>query len=82
MEYDDPKDQEIQRRKQEMLQRYRNVFGTAEGRRVLGDILVRNHFGVPINNEAERIEYNVAVEIARMSGMMQAIDRLLGIEED
>jgi hypothetical protein len=77
-----PENAEFDRRERERLQRYRNVFGSAEGRLVLGDILVRNHFGVPINNEVERIEYNVGIEIARTSGMMGAIDKQLGIEED
>jgi hypothetical protein len=77
-----PGNAEFDRRERERLQRYRNVFGSAEGRLVLGDILVRNHFGVPINNEVERIEYNVGIEIARTSGMMGAIDKQLGIEED
>lgn len=67
---------------EQMLQRYRNVFGTAEGLIVLGDILKRNHFGVPLNNETERHEYNVAVEVARMCGMLSQIDALLGIEGD
>ncbi len=69
-------------RHREMRQMYRNVFGSAEGRRVLGDILRENHFGVPLNSDAERIEYNVAVTIARMSGMMTEIDLVAGITED
>lgn len=66
----------------EMLQRYRNVFGTPEGRIVLGDILQMCHFGFGISSEEARIEYNVGIAIARMSGMMQAIDTLIGIRED
>ena len=62
-----------------MRQRYRNVFGSEEGRRVLGDILVTCHFGVPINSEEERTEYNVGVYVARMCGAMEPIDSLLGI---
>lgn len=69
-------------RQREMQQCYRNVFGSAEGRMVLGDILVICHFGVPLNNEVERIEYNVGVAIARMSGMMAEIDGLMKIGED
>ena len=65
-----------------MKQYYQSVFSSAEGRKVLGDILVSNHFGVPLNNEAERIEYNVGVEIARKSGMMGEVDRLMRIGED
>ena len=73
-----------EQRAQKMLQRYRNVFGTTEGRRVLGDILTTCHFGVPLNNEVERVEYNVGIAIARMSGIMSAIEHQLGmgIEED
>jgi hypothetical protein len=65
----------------EMRQYYRNLFGSAEGRKVLGDILVTCHFGVPLNNEAERIEYNVGIAIARMSGIMSEVDALMGIGE-
>lgn len=77
-----PEDIDLERRERERLLRYRNVFGSAEGLMVLGDILVRNHFGVPLNSEIERVEYNVAIEIARMSGIMSAIDKQLGIGED
>jgi hypothetical protein len=77
-----PEERERERRNDEMRQRYRNIFGSEEGRRVLGHILAENHFGVPLNNEVERIEYNVAVAIARMSGTMSQIDELLGIGEE
>lgn len=62
--------------------RYRNVFGTAEGRVVLGDILAFCHFGRLVSNDEERVEYNVGVAIARMSGMMGEIDVLLKIREE
>ena len=65
-----------------MKQYYRSVFSSAEGRKVLGDILVSNHFGVPLNNEVERIEYNVGIAIARMSGMMSEVYALLMIGEN
>jgi hypothetical protein len=64
-----------------MRQRYRNVFGTAEGRAVLGDILVLCHFGIPLNSEEERIEYNVGITIARMAGRLSEVDAMLGIVE-
>jgi hypothetical protein len=67
---------------EKMRQYYRSVFSSAEGRKVLGDILVSNHFGVPLNNEVERIEYNVGIAIARMSGMMSEVDALLMIGEN
>lgn len=70
---------EWERRNREMQQRYRNVFGSDEGRKVLGDILDLCHFAVPLNNETERIEHNVGVAIARMSGIFDAIDSHLGI---
>ncbi len=73
---------EWERKQRDLEQLYRNVFGTPEGRRVIGDILRRNHYGVPINTDAERIEYNVAIEIARLSGIMSGIDRELGITEE
>ena len=75
---DNPQNQ----KQKDMLQRYRNVFGTPEGRIVLGDILQMCHFGFGIMTEEARIEYNVGIAIARMSGMMQAIDTLIGIRED
>jgi hypothetical protein len=81
IEYD-PEQDAAKAKARAMEQRYRNVFGTTEGRRVLGDILARNHYGVPLNSDAERIEYNVAVEIARLSGIMSQIDKLLGIGEE
>jgi hypothetical protein len=74
---------ESARKEQDNLQRYRNVFGSPEGRRVLGDILTATcHFGVPLNTEQEMHEYNVGVTIARMSGMMGEIDALMKIGED
>jgi hypothetical protein len=77
-----PEEVKQAQRERDRLQRYRNVFGSPEGLRVLGDILAMCHFGVPLNNDSERIEYNVGITIARMSGMMGAIDSQLGIGED
>lgn len=65
----------------EMRQRYRNVFGSLEGRIVLRDILSGCHFAVSLNSEEERIRYNVGIAIAHMSGIVDAIDQLLGIGE-
>lgn len=73
---------ELERRQREMEQLYRNVFSSPEGIKVLGDILAYCHFGRLVSNEVERIEYNVGVAIARMSGMMGEIDRLLKIGEE
>jgi hypothetical protein len=69
-------------KQRDMLQRYRNVFGTPEGRLVLGDILHMCHFGFGISCEEARIEYNVGIAIARMSGIFGAIDTLIGIREE
>lgn len=82
-----PEEAEREKREQQGLQRYRNVFGTPEGRKVLGDILQMCHFGVPLDTSAPEIkyivgEYNIGIAIARMSGIMSAIDQLVGIEED
>jgi hypothetical protein len=76
-----PEEDARQLAEKKMKQYYRSVFSSAEGRKVLGDILVSNHFGVPLNNEVERIEYNVGVAIARMSGIMSEVDALIGIGE-
>jgi len=73
---------EIERRNRDMELRYRNVFGSAEGRVVLGDILAFCHFGRLVSNDEERIEYNVGVAIARMSGMLTEVDQLMKIGED
>jgi hypothetical protein len=70
------------RKRQDIEQMYRNVFDSPEGRKVLGDILVTCHFGVPLNNEFERCEYNVGVAIARSSGIFEQIEMLLKIGED
>jgi hypothetical protein len=77
-----PEERAIQLADNKMKQYYQSVFSSAEGRKVLGDILVSNHFGVPLNNEVERIEYNVGIAIARMSGMMSEVDALLMIGEN
>jgi len=69
-------------KQRDMLQRYRNVFGTPEGRLVLGDILQMCHFGWGITTEEARIEYNVGIAIARMAGIMGAIAAQFGIEEN
>lgn len=74
--------EERAKEEREMEQRYRNVFGTDEGRRVLGDILVSCHFGMPIKDETERVEYNLGIAILRQSGTISSIYRLLGIRED
>lgn len=81
IESQDPEFLKLQQSQKDMLQRYKNVFGTAEGRKVLGDILITCHFGVPLMTEEARHEYNIGVAIARMSGVMSQVDQLLGMED-
>lgn len=81
IESQDPEFLKRQQSQKDMLQRYKNVFGTAEGRKVLGDILITCHFGVPLMTEEARHEYNIGVAIARMSGVMSQVDQLLGMED-
>lgn len=71
-------------KKAEMIQRYRNVFGTAEGRIVLGDILTLGHFGETLNPSDPVIvaEHNAAVLIARMAGAFDPIWQYLGLTEE
>ena len=67
----------------EMQQRYRNVFGTLEGRIVLGDILTLGHFA-EILNPADDVrigEYNLAITIARTAGAFDQLYRELGMIE-
>ena len=67
----------------EMQQRYKNVFGTAEGRIVLGDILTLGHFGETLNPADQIVvaEYNAAITIARMAGAFDQIYTQLGMTE-
>lgn len=66
---------------QEMHQRYRNVFGTAEGRLVLGDILSVAGFGEKIdpNDPAKVSWYNCAIETARLAGAFDQLYQDLGM---
>ena len=72
-----------QQRAKDMMQRYRNVFGTAEGRIVLGDILSVAGFGEKLDPDrpAEVSWYNCAIEIARLAGAFDPIYRNLGMTE-
>lgn len=65
----------------EMMQRYKNIFGTAEGRIVLGDILTLGHFGEILNpSEDVRLgEHNLAIAIARMAGAFDQLYSQLGM---
>lgn len=65
----------------EMIQRYKNVFGTDEGRIVLGDILTLGHFGVNIdpNDPILVTEKNFAETIARTAGALDMVYDYLGM---
>jgi hypothetical protein len=67
----------------DMQQRYKNVFGTVEGRAVLGDILTLGHFGETLNptDPIAVAEYNAAIVIARMAGAFDMIYQQLGMVE-
>jgi hypothetical protein len=69
------------RQAEEMQQRYRNVFGSEEGRRVLGDILTLGHFGETLdpNDPVAVASYNFALTIARMAGALDPLYTGLGI---
>ena len=68
----DPKD---------IQQHYRNIFGTPEGRIVLGDILTMTHFGETLapDDTVSVAEYNVGLTIARMAGAMNLVYPQLGM---
>lgn len=70
----DPKD---------MLKRYRNVFGTIEGKIVLGDILTLGHFGeiLPPEEPVRLGEYNLATVIARQAGIFDDIYKNLSMTQ-
>lgn len=69
------------REAKDMQQRYKNVFGTPEGRIVLGDILTLGHFGETLSSsEPERLgEYALAIVIARQAGAFNGIYKDFGM---
>ena len=68
----------------DMQQMYRNVFGTAEGRIVLGDILSVAGFGdkLDANSPAQVSWYNFAIELARLAGAFDALYQQLGMTKE
>lgn len=68
----------------EMQQRYRNVFGSAEGLIVLGDILKLGRFAVNIdpNDPILVTEKNFAETIARTAGAFDSIYTELGMTKE
>lgn len=76
---------EIEREKQrvrDMMQRYKNVFGTDEGRLVLGDILTLCHFGETLDpkDAVQTSEHNVGVTILRMAGGLDSLYLQFGMK--
>jgi hypothetical protein len=65
----------------EIDQTYRNMFGSAEGMLVLGDILTHGHFGLTLDgeNRDQIAEYNFALMIATRAGVFDALYRQLGL---
>jgi hypothetical protein len=68
----------------EMDRLYRNVFSSAEGQRVLGDILTQGHFGVTLDgdNRDQIAEYNFALVIGTRAGVLEQLYRQLGITKE
>lgn len=69
----------------EMQQRYRNVFGSAEGQKVLGDILFTlGHFGDTIDptDHVSMTELQFAITIARMAGAFNGLYQQLGLGKE
>jgi hypothetical protein len=65
-----------------MQRRYRNVFGTEEGHRVLGDIAAMGHVFDNIEPTAPELvaERNLALTILRMAGCLDVLYRQLGLD--
>ncbi len=68
-------------RYEEMQQYYHNVFQSMEGQKVIGDILTVGHFGETIdpNDPVKVAEYNFAIVIARMAGVLDPLYQQLGM---
>lgn len=68
---------------EEMQQRYRNVFGSSEGKLVLGDIANMCHAfdSVDANDPVLVTQRNVALVILQMAGALDSIYLQLGIAD-
>ena len=66
---------------QEMQQRYRNVFGTAEGRIVLGDISTIGHVfdAIDPTDIARNAERNFALVVLQSAGAFDQLYPQLGL---
>ncbi len=64
-----------------MLQLYHNVFGTAEGKRVLGDICTVGHvFDTILPDDVAKVaERNFALVILQMAGALDPLYAQLGL---
>jgi hypothetical protein len=62
---------------EDMMQRYRNVFGTGEGKIVLHDLLTMCHFGVTLDpeNVVQVAEYNVGLVVASKAGVLDGFEK-------
>ena len=83
-EHDDqlePMENEDQRYKREMQDKYRALFTNQMGREVLADILMTCHFGGSLDpdNKAQIAEYNVGVVIAAKAGFLDQLQTILGM---
>lgn len=69
---------------QEMQQRYRNTFGSAEGKIVLGDIATVGHVFDTIdpNDPALVAERNFALVILQMAGGLDSTYTQLGMTKE
>ncbi len=69
---------------QEMLQRYHNVFGSNEGKIVLGDIATVGHVfdSVNPNDPILVAERNFALVILQMAGALDMVYSQLGIANE
>lgn len=78
----EPKSEDQLRREKQQM--YRNVFGSPEGKMVLGDILTMGHFDVPLNaDDPVRLgERSMAITIARMAGGFDALYQQLRMSQE
>jgi hypothetical protein len=68
---------------EKLKKRCHNVFGTSEGRYVLGKLLTLGGFGQTLdpNNQAQIGMYNFAISIADMSGAFDIVYQQLGMKQ-
>jgi hypothetical protein len=76
-----PEQDEREIRLGEISKRYSNLFGTEQGRLVLGDILTTFHFGESLDpdNPVRVAEYNAGLLILAKTGFLDVIKLELGM---